>query len=618
VGSWLVRQAGTSLRLRLLSAFALAAIALLTVSALALLALDDMRAGGKKMAAAQQRASAVIELSRSVVELQRNVQLYSHTGHSAVIGRVEANLNDVHGELVALRGVEDDERVERILAHLELYRSTFELAVDERGVRNRLVRTERPETSAALRYALERHRAEVGPAAREVQSLAILIDNDVLAYLDDPDYTAVRRVADRTSEAIATLEAIVPVSAERSRTIALLRASEAQFSRIAQATRGYLYLTNVVMAAEARELTYVAERLRRDTLADAERITRDIDVGIAGTRRRTIVSVALAIILGLLVSAYTASSVSRPIASLTETFRRLAAGDESARVPFTERSDEIGVMARAAAVFQSKNQQTETLLAQARDLTEALQANRGKLERTNEELEQFVHTVSHDLKSPIVTTSGFIQIMEEEIEDGNFEAAALHLPRLASANRRMKLLVEDLLDLSRVGRIDTELATVDLDDVVTEVVAGLDGQIRDDHVRIEVGPLPTVDGNASRLTQVFDNLITNAIKYGRRDDGVQIEVGARHDDDGFLLFVRDDGHGIQEQFHDRVFKLFQRLDTKPEGTGIGLSIVQKIVKSHGGRIWIDSKGDDTGCTFWVHLPARREAPLPFDSLHDNA
>ncbi len=598
------KLATSSVRVRILSAFALVAVALIVVSTVAFSGLSATRDDAHEIVRIQSRSTAALEVSRAVVELQRNVQLYSYTGHHAIVGRVEANLAQLHDRLVELGTFvdgEDRELVTRLLGHLDTYRATFDLAVEERGLRTRLVRTERRETSEALDRALDRLGASAATLAARTRVLQL--DNDVLQYLDDPDYTVARRIHDRTHETIVLLESEAAPSRARTEAVELLRAYESKFSRIAQATRGYLYLTNVVMAGEARELTFLADALRASVHANVETLTNHIEQQISRTRQRTVATVLIALLLGLCAAAYAASSVSAPIGALTETFRRLAAGDEDARVPLTDRSDEIGVMARAAAVFQGKNRETERLLAQARTLTAELETSRVVLARTNDELEQFVYTVSHDLKSPIVTSAGFLQIMEEEIEDGCLEAAALHVPRLTKANRRMRSLVEDLLNLSRVGRVETERTLVDMNEIVSSVVDGLSAQLDAEDVRVEVGHLPRLVGSRTRLTQVVDNLITNALKYGRSEDGVRIEIGAVEEGASTRLFVRDWGPGIPEQHHERVFEVFQRLATDKEGTGIGLSIVHKIVTAHQGRIWIDSDGDAAGCTFWMAFPS---------------
>lgn len=593
-----------SVRTRVFAAFASTAVALLFVSVVALAGLEDAADGTARMAAVQERAAGVLELVRSVADLQRNVQAYGASGNSVLAEHVRANLDDVRLRIDTLNGLASSETeralVARIAHHVENYRSTFDLAAEERATRSRLVNGDLRTTTRALEDALTRLEAEDGEIDLVAQ-IALRIENDSLRYLDDPDSALVRKIHRNTEDAVALLRHR-PASPPREEAISLLLESDRQFSRIAQATRGYLYLTSVVMAGEAMELRYLAKRLRHEALADADEIKQSIVQQGLRTRQRTAIITIIALLLGLLIAAAVSASISQPIARLTETFRRLAAGDVTAQISTTNRTDEIGVMVQAARVFSAKNRETSQLLEQARDLTEELEMNRADLAETNAELEQFVYTVSHDLKSPIVTAMGFLGLMQEEIDDGDYESAASFLPRLVAANERMALLVDDLLDLSRIGRADTEVTDVDLDALVANVLAGHDARIAADGVHVDVAPLPHISGNESRLIQVFDNLVTNAMKYGRSEEGVHIAIGAHRDERETRIYVRDNGPGIPEKYHEKVFGLFQRLHADANGTGIGLSIVQKIVLSHQGRIWIDSMGEQDGCTIWMSFP----------------
>ncbi len=233
-----------------------------------------------------------------------------------------------------------------------------------------------------------------------------------------------------------------------------------------------------------------------------------------------------------------------------------------------------------------------------------------ELEAKNSELERFTHTVSHDLRSPLVTILGFLGFVEKALAEGDPEGAHRDLERIRSAATRMEDLLHDLLELSRVGRIAAPPQELSAEDLAREVVALLDGPLRRWGVEVHVEDgLPTVHGDPVRLRQVLQNLVENAAASAASQPGPLVTIGSRgRDEKGHVvLFVRDNGVGVEPSHHERVFRLFEKLDPKGEGTGVGLTIARRIVEVHGGRIWVESEGRGQGATFCFTLPDRAEA-----------
>ena len=229
-----------------------------------------------------------------------------------------------------------------------------------------------------------------------------------------------------------------------------------------------------------------------------------------------------------------------------------------------------------------------------------------KLEDQNAELERFVYTVSHDLKSPLITIKGFLGHLGRAARAGQWDRFDTDLGRVGRAADRMQHLLDDLLQLSRVGRVANPPRDVPAADAVAEALQQLAGPIADRGVRVVVDPdLPAVHADPARLTEVFVNLIGNAVKFiGQKSDPC-VRIGFRENDRSF--FVKDNGIGIEPCYHDRIFNLFERLDPAAEGTGIGLAIVKRIVEVHGGRIWVESAGAGHGTTFCLTLPPAQAA-----------
>ncbi len=238
---------------------------------------------------------------------------------------------------------------------------------------------------------------------------------------------------------------------------------------------------------------------------------------------------------------------------------------------------------------------------------EAVRKTNAELAGRNAELEQFVYTVSHDLKSPLVTIQGYATHIQRDLNMGRLDRLTLFLPRITRATERMSNLIEDLLQLSRVGRVNNDPEVIDIAFLCKELFGTLSGLLVSKKIDLQIDKsMPEAFGDRVRIMQVFENLITNAIKYGCPQSNMKIEIGGFVDDsESTIFFVRDHGPGIPEEHQQRIFGLFQRLEKRGEGTGVGLAIVKRIVEHHHGRVWVESESQK-GSTFFVRLPNRHK------------
>ena len=230
-----------------------------------------------------------------------------------------------------------------------------------------------------------------------------------------------------------------------------------------------------------------------------------------------------------------------------------------------------------------------------------------QLEDKNAEMERFTYTVSHDLKSPLITIKGFMGYLAKDIESGNTARAHEDIGRIQHAADKMQELLLELLELSRIGRLVNAPEEMGFSDLAGEAVQLVMGRLLERGVAVEIAPdLPKVYGDRSRLREVLENLIDNAVKFMGNQAQPRIEIGAEGNGGEVRLYVRDNGAGIDPRYIQKVFGLFEKLDPDSEGTGIGLAIVKRIIEVHGGRIWVESGGKGLGSTFWFTLPAPRD------------
>ena len=295
--------------------------------------------------------------------------------------------------------------------------------------------------------------------------------------------------------------------------------------------------------------------------------------------------------LGLLTSLLVSRTLARPLTEMSGAAAKIAAGNLDH--PLTlDSPDELGDLARAL----------NRMALDLRAHEEALRAERGDLARKNAELERFNYTVSHDLKTPLVTIRGFAGLAGTDLAAGRDEAVRKDLGRIVAAADKMHRLLDDLLELSRIGRVVHPPEDVPLQDLVTDALELLKGQLEQKGVEVEVArDLPMVRADRRRLLEVLQNLLENAARFIGTQPQPKIEVGWRQDGGERVFYVRDNGQGIEARFLGRVFELFEKLDPGGDGTGVGLALVRRIVEAHGGRTWAESDGLGRGATFCFTL-----------------
>jgi len=230
-----------------------------------------------------------------------------------------------------------------------------------------------------------------------------------------------------------------------------------------------------------------------------------------------------------------------------------------------------------------------------------------ELERSNRELQQFAYVSSHDLQEPLRTVTVYAQLLQKRYQGKLDEKGDKYLTYMFDAANRMSSLITDLLAFSRVGSSAEPFQPVEMESVLKDALTNLKVAIEGSGVEITHDPLPQVEGDRGQLTQLLQNLIANGLKYQKKDTAPRVSVSVERQHDEWVFGVHDNGIGIDPQFYDRIFIIFQRLHKREEfsGTGMGLAICRKIVERHGGRIWVESSPGE-GSSFYFSLPVGKE------------
>ncbi|WP_182113632.1 MULTISPECIES: ATP-binding protein [unclassified Actinotalea] len=365
---------------------------------------------------------------------------------------------------------------------------------------------------------------------------------------------------------------------------------------------------------ERGRLLFEDVRTPMEEYLDAVKLERAAAVDELNAWNRVLRAVLLvfalgAVAVGALLWVYLRRWVTTPLAQLAQDARVVADGDVAHPVAVTG-PGEVGQVGRDVEQMRLR---LVDLLAEAHASRAALEESHAQLveqaedlRRSNRDLEQFAYVASHDLQEPLRKVASFTQLLAKRYEGQLDERADQYIAFAVDGAKRMQRLINDLLGFSRVGRIGGELSDVDLDAVVRRVVGDLDEQIAESGGEVLTQDLPVVRGEEPLLTQLVANLVGNALKFRHPERAPRVRLEGRRAGDVWELACHDNGIGIDPQYADRVFVIFQRLHAKDvyEGTGIGLALCKKIVEYHGGQIWIDPEPADGGTTIRWTLPVR--------------
>ncbi|MGQ0828096.1 MAG: sensor histidine kinase [Bacteroidota bacterium] len=262
------------------------------------------------------------------------------------------------------------------------------------------------------------------------------------------------------------------------------------------------------------------------------------------------------------------------------------------------------ILKAKVSIFADLYKKTQELVVQGEELRIAnreLKQHSKELTRINEELEKFAYVASHDLQEPLRTITSYIQLLQIKYKDKLDDEANDFMGFVVDASARMRNIIVDLLEYSRISRNEEAFEAVDCNQVLEDVLENLNDSIKKNRAIVRYDRLPVIRANRMQMVQLFQNLVGNAIKF-KRNISPEIKISSKKKGEDFLFAVEDNGIGINQQYADKIFQIFQRLHTMKEypGTGIGLAICKKIVQRHEGKIWMESELQK-GSTFYFTI-----------------
>ncbi|MGX9726711.1 MAG: sensor histidine kinase [Candidatus Electronema sp. VV] len=598
----LLRAVG--LKKRVVSGYIVTGAVAFVIALLAYGSFSRLSADFKKIVLFSRHSADNMAFAAQMAEMQRQALIYIYEGHSsagAQVGVIYSRMIENIARSEDIGQIGGAEAVVRLARrHLEAYYEAFQAVQRQRQLQDHLVRSEFRVHATRAQQLIENAAEKNGGQDQAIALISahmlaslLQVEKNAYRYFDSLDAAFVTTALSSiksTQAMLANLGSRPGVSQEHLAELeTVLDRYETTFLEAVQRTRGYLYLVSVVMAAQAYETIYQSKKLSAMMVKETERIQDELFQHIGSRLRLLLIWTALLLLFICLFSYVVTQSITVPLKRLTRTFKLLASGSAEAEIPPYRLQDELGELTSAAASFKEKNIE--------------LRASKKELERSNDELEQFVYTVSHDLKSPIVTSMGFIGIIRKLAAQGKAEQAVGMLEKVVKANERMSQLINDLLELSRVGRIDMDKKPIDLNILLADFARNQAERLKAAQFTLTIGPkMPSVQANESRTLQVFENILSNALKYVRNEnEGCRLEISAAEDGQWHHIYCADNGPGIPAEYREKIFGLFYRLDVNIEGTGIGLAVAKKIMKFHGGDILAEERPDG-GAVFHLTFP----------------
>jgi signal transduction histidine kinase/CheY-like chemotaxis protein len=570
-------------------------------------------------------ANKNITLAKDVEMLKGSVQKFTYTG-------LKSSLSEANELYQKIKTYLDESKVPEDLStaksfalinkHLEKYFTTFKELEKQINTQKNL-KKEQKRLIEEIRINLD---AYILGNTNEKIIMANLIaeemhnvDKTTLYYADSLENKYIKQIKSHIKTLNARIQDTIEKEKREDNRYALLQIKQKidAFTKITiaevQHIRSYLYLVNVVMAAESYEVLYQA-----NLISDAsQKILEEIDVSfneqIAKSIKTLSLTGSISLILMMVIAVLVARSIIRPIGLLTESFDELSKGNTDAIIPPYDVNDEVGALTKAASLFRDNNKEIHNLLEQTKELTENLIEAKTQADSANKAKSSFLASMSHEIRTPLNAIIGFINLLtKDETDPKKLE----YLTTVQHSSNSLLGVINDILDISKIedGKLDIEAIDFDVYQQINELIMFFQSTAESKDIRLKMNideSVPQyVTSDPLRIKQVVSNLISNAIKFSPEDSEVTIDLSYK----GSRLYVSvsDKGIGISEEAKKRIFNAFEQAESSTTrsfgGTGLGLTISKKLVELLGGEISVEGEvGKGSVFSFYIDAPTSKKS-----------
>lgn len=654
------------LRDRILAGYLLAAIVTLALVYLASQAFRGTVDDFNQFVSFGQQSRRDLLVASSLSEIQRQALIYTYVGHQSAadeLGEIRLQLAAEIDRILRQEQPEIRSIAEIMRYRLQHYHDAFLLVREQREQQRKLINADfrnlatEAEQSVKNLISLSSHNPRQQLESQEILTAMLLVEKHAVRYFDTLDATHVAKTKQALARSLSGLEGLKNLASPSERALIgeamdKLGHYQKSFIEAVQRTRGYLYLVNVVMAAEAFEMQYQAKKLSALVARQMSETEQSILSSIEQTGTLLLSAGIGLLALLITVSFVIGQSITRPIMLLAKAFEKLSRGDSISRIPDYRLPDEIGQLSRAAEAFREKNLETEGLLKQSLELAAELESKKREQECINREIQvlndtlelkvkertaqveaasaaksQFLAHMSHEIRTPMNAVLGLAQLLRKESLEPGHRAMVRHI---REAGDILLHIINDVLDFSKIEagelQIDTQPFTLKLlldriENLLRPVAENKNLMLIVAHPPYSLG---TLLGDPMRLEQILINLVNNAIKFTKQGS-VMVTVSPIVNLSGSELLrfeVIDTGIGIDPDAMSQLFQPFRQGDASITrrfgGTGLGLAISRRLVELMNGAMGVESEPDH-GSTFWFEIPlilAGADAPLNKETDQD--